>query len=357
MPKSFAVFSQKNSEVDIAAPGVSIASTYTNGRYTYLAGTSMATPHVAGVAALLWSAVPDATAAEIRAAIENTAKDFGIAGRDDSYGFGLVQAKEALDYLTKDSGSPPAPTIPAPTIPAPAPTPIKLPTPTPTPADNEDGDFVELRNSEGGTMCFELSNADTSDGNLIWLNTCNGTPEQKWKFDSNGYIRSALDQSKCVVGSGGYTQKGTILMIYTCYENDSRFLLSRFTDYSLRPKLALSQCVGASRSRQSTEGNYFVQFWDCHGGDHQMWQWENVPDEASDSTASTKDEDSDSDSAISAGTTGNSFPPEAQEDSDTSEVSDPELSIQIPVLTSSASKQATIPISLCVTMVMFSLFK
>jgi len=67
-------------------------------------GTSMATPHVAGVAALVWSQVPTATATEIRDALAATAEDLGSAGRDNSYGYGLVQAKAAVDYLTGGGG-------------------------------------------------------------------------------------------------------------------------------------------------------------------------------------------------------------------------------------------------------------
>jgi len=55
--------------VDLAAPGVSILSTYPNNRYVTLSGTSMATPHVAGVAALAWSVAPNATVAEIKNAL------------------------------------------------------------------------------------------------------------------------------------------------------------------------------------------------------------------------------------------------------------------------------------------------
>jgi len=68
-------------------------------------GTSMATPHVSGVAALVWSANPSWTNAEIREALTATAKDLGTAGRDNAYGYGLVQAKAALDYL--GGGDPP----------------------------------------------------------------------------------------------------------------------------------------------------------------------------------------------------------------------------------------------------------
>jgi len=68
-------------------------------------GTSMATPHVSGVAALLWSAHPTATNAEIRAAMQATAEDLGAAGRDNAYGFGLVQASDAMAYLGTPTNS------------------------------------------------------------------------------------------------------------------------------------------------------------------------------------------------------------------------------------------------------------
>ena len=72
------------------------------GDYDFYSGTSMATPHVAGVAALLWSHVPAAGAAKIREALQATAIDLGPAGRDNAYGFGLVQAAAALTYLGVD---------------------------------------------------------------------------------------------------------------------------------------------------------------------------------------------------------------------------------------------------------------
>ncbi|WP_160152243.1 S8 family serine peptidase [Microbulbifer sp. ALW1] len=68
--------------------------------YAYFNGTSMATPHVAGVAALVWSHFPSCSASEIRSALTSTAEDLGTAGRDNAYGFGLVKAKDAVDYLT-----------------------------------------------------------------------------------------------------------------------------------------------------------------------------------------------------------------------------------------------------------------
>ena len=62
-------------------------------------GTSMATPHVSGVAALVWSHHDQCTNDEIRDALASTAEDLGEPGRDNSYGFGLVQAAAALAAL------------------------------------------------------------------------------------------------------------------------------------------------------------------------------------------------------------------------------------------------------------------
>jgi serine protease len=67
--------------------------------YAYFPGTSMAAPHVTGVAALVWSARPTLKASEVRSLLERTAKDLGEPGHDSRYGHGLVQARTALDAL------------------------------------------------------------------------------------------------------------------------------------------------------------------------------------------------------------------------------------------------------------------
>ena len=77
--------------------------------YAYLDGTSMATPHVSGVAAIVWSAKPTATNAQVRAALTSTALDLEAAGRDNNTGYGLVQAFDAAEELV---GSTPPPATP-----------------------------------------------------------------------------------------------------------------------------------------------------------------------------------------------------------------------------------------------------
>jgi Subtilisin-like serine proteases len=68
-------------------------------RYATYSGTSMATPHVSGVAALIWSLYPTKSAQEVWQAMIQSAKDKGSPGRDNYYGFGIVQAKDAANLL------------------------------------------------------------------------------------------------------------------------------------------------------------------------------------------------------------------------------------------------------------------
>ncbi|NIV32626.1 MAG: S8 family serine peptidase, partial [Anaerolineae bacterium] len=65
-------FSNYGSYIDVAAPGVSIYSTVRNNGYGYEDGTSMATPFVSGLAALIWSACPDYTNDQVESQIETT---------------------------------------------------------------------------------------------------------------------------------------------------------------------------------------------------------------------------------------------------------------------------------------------
>lgn len=105
-----ASYSSFGPKVGIAAPGgdidtgswsFAIASTmwdYTTNSptYAFAAGTSMASPHVTGVAALVLSAEPTLTAAQLRERLTTYAVDLGARGRDDYYGAGLVNARNAL---------------------------------------------------------------------------------------------------------------------------------------------------------------------------------------------------------------------------------------------------------------------
>lgn len=91
-----APFSCYGPQVEITAPGVGIWSTYPQSIYKKLSGTSMASPHVAGVAALVKRRYPAAHGDAIRVHLWRTATDLGPAGRDIAYGYGLVNAYRSV---------------------------------------------------------------------------------------------------------------------------------------------------------------------------------------------------------------------------------------------------------------------
>lgn len=125
-----ASYSNYGSYVQIAAPGGTygrdgILSTcwreascqYRDG-YTYHNGTSMASPHVAGLAALILSAKPELSGAQVADIIKRSAVDLGPRGKDDQYGYGRIDAAAAVALaLGTDS---------------PVSTPTRTPTPLPT---------------------------------------------------------------------------------------------------------------------------------------------------------------------------------------------------------------------------------
>ena len=85
--------------VHIAAPGDEILSTYPNGKYKNMSGTSMASPHVAGVAALIKAAYPKYSTEHVRDKLIRTARS---ASTLTSYGFGIVDANAALKLIYGD---------------------------------------------------------------------------------------------------------------------------------------------------------------------------------------------------------------------------------------------------------------
>jgi subtilisin family serine protease len=115
-----ALFSGTFGETVVSIPGVGVSGTdgaelegktgqsstvtTTIGNYSYYDGTSMATPHVAGVAALVWSHDTSCSNDQVRSALTSTAVDLGTAGRDNAYGYGLVQAFDAVAFLGEDCG-------------------------------------------------------------------------------------------------------------------------------------------------------------------------------------------------------------------------------------------------------------
>jgi subtilisin family serine protease len=84
---------------EVCAPGVKVLSCYPDNQYRLMTGTSMATPFVAGAVAILRQYNPDATVEEIKQALLESASDLGPSGEDNSYGWGLINVKKALELL------------------------------------------------------------------------------------------------------------------------------------------------------------------------------------------------------------------------------------------------------------------
>ena len=90
-----ASFSTANADVEVAAPGVDIVSTWNDGGYLVASGTSMATPHVAGVAAVIAGRYPADGPSLWRSKLDAAVDDLGPAGRDPQTGFGRVNLQQA----------------------------------------------------------------------------------------------------------------------------------------------------------------------------------------------------------------------------------------------------------------------
>ncbi len=114
--KRFAPYSNYGEKLDLVAPGGNLELDQNNDGYKdgilqetfqafgigwgywFSTGTSMATPHVAGVAALIKSIRPEYGPDDIRRVLQDTAQDLGEPGRDERYGYGLVDAYAAVSH-------------------------------------------------------------------------------------------------------------------------------------------------------------------------------------------------------------------------------------------------------------------
>ncbi len=104
-------FSSYGPELTIMAPGWDIYSTELRNRYAYKSGTSMAAPHVAGLASLMLSIRPNLTPQEVTDYIIEGANDLGQPGWDEYYGHGLIDCEKTLRLIEQ------LPEVPEPELP------------------------------------------------------------------------------------------------------------------------------------------------------------------------------------------------------------------------------------------------
>jgi subtilisin len=101
--KEKSLFSNYGDTLDIMAPGEEILSTYLNGQYAVLSGTSMATPHVAGVVALMIAYMrtqgKTLTPDQIKNLLIRTATDIGSSGFDKHHGYGIVDPVQIFNNI------------------------------------------------------------------------------------------------------------------------------------------------------------------------------------------------------------------------------------------------------------------
>jgi hypothetical protein len=102
--QELAYFSQYNDRVDLVAPGENIVTTEKSGGYTYTDGTSFSAPIVAGACAVLLAENDRLTAIEAENVLKETALDLGQSGKDNDYGYGLLQLDQALEKV-KNGGT------------------------------------------------------------------------------------------------------------------------------------------------------------------------------------------------------------------------------------------------------------
>lgn len=150
-----ASFSSTGPDVEVAAPGVAIPSTVPGGGYESWSGTSMASPHVAGTAALLIASGGATTHEAIRLRLQETAVDLGTAGHDWKYGYGRVDAATAVGVPIEEPDT----------------TPPAAPTGLAASAGDSQVSLDWADNSESDLAGYNLYRSTTSGGGYAQVNT------------------------------------------------------------------------------------------------------------------------------------------------------------------------------------------
>ena len=152
---------------ELVAPGANITTTDLYSLYTQTSGTSISAPHVSGVLALLSSAFPGLSTESQAAALMNTAADLGSVGPDNDFGYGMIDALAAYNWLLAGNRVTPTPIPTATATPLPTATATPLPTSTPAPSPTPTAvvDKIFSDGFESGNL-GQWSSAVTDGGRL-----------------------------------------------------------------------------------------------------------------------------------------------------------------------------------------------
>ena len=210
--------------VDIAAPGVNILSTTLSQGYTYASGTSMATPHVAGMAAILASVNSSLSYVDIKAALLRGVDTFSVfSGKMTSGGRANLSRSLTLVYPAPLPTQTPAPIPTAPSDETPSPEPTSPPEPSPTPDPSEPGEPDEPGYDEQNSLTIAIERSkrrvfifgeiqDSENNMLADENVtlvCRRTEIATQTSDAEGYYEFSLRRPKKVMTCWVEDDEGT----------------------------------------------------------------------------------------------------------------------------------------------------
>lgn len=247
--------------VDIFAPGTDITSTFKGGTTATHTGTSMASPHVAGVAAQYLAAFPQATPAEVQAAIlsnstANVLTNLGT-GSPNRMLYGLLPGTDiSLD---------PTPTEPTPTEPAPT-----GPVVTTSPVS---GNIYKLVNRRSG-LILSAPNSNTAGQQLVQL-ADNGSSYQRWmltKDSAGAYIFKSQGSGLAMDVNGGSLSNGAKIIQWTVNNASNQKWNITATDSGFVKLTSVSSGKVVGVLNASVASGAGIVQWDYGTGQNDQWQ-------------------------------------------------------------------------------------